>query len=385
MDGKAREVGQRSHEPEDLPEVHDLLSLVGWGKGEGEEAGAILRVVQALRIFCLRDERRQKFRFRLAAWALGILVLGLAGDVESESNNLITMAKTRRQQGILTGMPFMANIASRTFVDDLGRKIYMAKPPARVVSVAPSITEILFAIGAAGQVVGVTEYCDYPPEAREKPKIGYSHPNLETIVQLQPDLVLAPREFLRAEILAKLEQLKIATFILEARTIEDIPAHIQTIGRLVDRAERADQVATDLRQHIAKVRTRTEALPRPRVLYVLNSQPLITVGPGSFIHRLIELAGATNIADRAPSPYPRLNMEEVLKRDPEIIVFPVGGADRISEQDQQEWRRWNTVSAVRHGRLYQINADLLNRPGPRIGEGLDSLLRIIHPEVFETK
>lgn len=293
--------------------------------------------------------------------------------------------KPRRQQGILTGMPFMANVASRTFVDDLGRKIYLAKPPGRIVSVAPSITEILFAIGAGDLVVGVTEFCDYPPEARRKPKVGYSHPNLESIVRLEPNLVLAPREFLRAELLAKLDQLKIATFILEARTIEDIPAHIQTIGRLVEHTVQADDVATKLRRRIGEVRAATEHLTRPRVLYVLHSQPLITAGPGSFIHRLIELAGGTNIADHTSSPYPRINIEEVLKRDPEIILFPVGGADEVPESEQQQWRRWTTVSAVRSGRLHRISADLLNRPGPRIVDGLDTLARIIHPEVFEAK
>ncbi|HJU03681.1 MAG TPA: helical backbone metal receptor, partial [Nitrospiraceae bacterium] len=123
----------------------------------------------------------------------------------------------RRQQGILTGMPFMANLAPRTFVDDLGRKIYLAKPPIRIVSLAPSVTEMLFAIGLDQEIVGVTQYCDYPPEALAKPKVGYSHPNIESLVALKPDLVLAPREFLRSDTLGKLEQLKIPAFILEAK------------------------------------------------------------------------------------------------------------------------------------------------------------------------
>ncbi|MFI5223496.1 MAG: helical backbone metal receptor, partial [Nitrospirales bacterium] len=121
----------------------------------------------------------------------------------------------RRQQGILTGMPFMAHITPRTFVDDLGRKIFLAKAPTRVISLAPSITEILYAIGLSDEIVGVTEFCDYPPAALQKPKIGYAQPNIETIVALQPDLVLAPRAFLRADLLAKLEQLKIPTFVVD--------------------------------------------------------------------------------------------------------------------------------------------------------------------------
>ncbi|MGQ0812245.1 MAG: ABC transporter substrate-binding protein [Nitrospiraceae bacterium] len=289
----------------------------------------------------------------------------------------------RRQQGILTGMPFMANVATRTFVDDLGRKIYLAKAPTRIVSLAPSVTEILFAIDMGEQIVGVTPYCDYPADAKAKPKVGYVHPNIESIVALQPDLVLAPREFMRADVLGKLEQLKIATFILEAKNVEDIPIHIQTLGRMLDRLSLADQIAMQLRQQLAELRARTEGLPRPRVLYVLNSQPLITVGPGSFIHQLIDLAGGANVAARAKAPYPRLNMEEVIKEDPELIVFPTGSAEGISTGEQQLWERWQTITAVKHKRFHRVPSDLLNRPGPRIVEGLNILTRILHPEAFE--
>ncbi|MDE3019433.1 MAG: cobalamin-binding protein [Nitrospirota bacterium] len=288
----------------------------------------------------------------------------------------------RRQQGILTGMPFMANLASRTFVDDLGRKLYLAKPPVRIVSLAPSMTEILYSLGLDEEIVGVTEFCDYPPQALAKPKVGYSNPNVESIVALKPDLILAPSAFLRADTLAKLEQLKIATFVLDAKTIEDIPSHVQTIGRMLDRAQAAGRVATEMRQQVAVIRAAVQALPRPRVLYVLNSQPLITVGPGSFIHQMIELAGGVNVAGRAQTPYPRLSMEEVLKEDPELLLFPVGTAESISESEQQQWRRWTTLSAVKHQRFHQVPADLLNRPGPRITQGLEVLARSIHPEAF---
>ncbi|MER3423339.1 MAG: cobalamin-binding protein [Nitrospiraceae bacterium] len=289
----------------------------------------------------------------------------------------------RRQQGILTGMPFMANVAPRTFVDDLGRKIFLARTPARIVSLAPSITEILFAIGSGEQLVGVTQFCDYPPEAKLKPKVGYSHPNIEAIVALEPDLVLAPKEFIRADVLSKLDQLKIATFILEAKTMDDIPSHIQLLGRMLGRSTSADDAAMEIRRRLADLRKRTEILPRPRLLYVLNSQPLITVGPGSFIHQVIELAGAVNVAARAKSPYPRLSMEEVIKEDPELIVFPVGTVEGIPGDEQELWQRWATISAVKHRRFYRISSDLLNRPGPRIVQGLETLARIIHPEAFD--
>jgi iron complex transport system substrate-binding protein len=291
---------------------------------------------------------------------------------------------TRRQQGILTGMPFMANVTPRTFVDDLGRKIFLAKEPKRVVSLAPSITEILYAIGLNDEIVGVTEFCDYPPAARLKAKIGYAQPNIEAIITLEPDLVLAPRAFLRADLLAKLEQLKVTTFVVDPESFEEIPSRIQTVGRILNRSAAADGVAMAMRQRIAAIRSKMEAVARVRVLYVLNSQPLITVGPGSYIHQVINVAGGSNIASQATVPYPHLNMEAVLKEDPEIIIFPIGKAEGISLTEQQEWLRWTSLSAVKQGRLHQISADILNRPGPRIVEGLETLARIIHPEAFTT-
>jgi iron complex transport system substrate-binding protein len=288
----------------------------------------------------------------------------------------------RRQQGILTGMPFMANVTPRTFVDDLGRKIFLAKAPTRVVSLAPSITEILYAIGLTDEIVGVSEFCDYPVAAKQKPKVGYAHPNIEVIISLQPDLVLAPRAFLRADLLAKLEQLKIPTFVVDPESFEEIPSRIQTVGRILNRSASADAVAMTMRQRIAAIRNKLDMVAQVRVLYVLNSQPLITVGPGSYIHQVISLAGGSNIASQATVPYPHLNMEAVLKEDPEIIIFPIGNAEGIPPAEQQEWLRWTSLSAVKQGRLHQISADVLNRPGPRIVEGLEALARVIHPEAF---
>ena len=287
----------------------------------------------------------------------------------------------RRQQGILTGMPFMANVAPRTFVDDLGRKLYLAKTPQRIVSLAPSVTEMLFAIGLNEEIVGVTEFCDFPPGALTKPKVGYATPNLESIVGLQPQLVLAPRSFLRVDLLNKLEQLKIPTFIFDPHTVEDIFAHIQLLGRMVGHAEEANAQAALMRKQLSHLSNRLADLPRPSLLYVLNSEPLITVGPGSFIHRLIELAGGRNAADQTSAPYPRLTMEEVLRQNPDILLFPTGRQEGIPQSEQDSWKRWTTLSAVQHGKLFQVDSDLLNRPGPRIIEGLKQLVKILHPEV----
>ena len=285
----------------------------------------------------------------------------------------------RRQQGILTGMPFMAHVSSRSFIDDTGRRIYLAKTPSRVVSLAPSVTEMLFAIGAGAQVVGVTQFCDYPPEASQKAKIGYANPNIETLVALQPDLIVAPQEYLKPDLIGKLEQLKIPVFILADRMVEDVLAHIQTFGRMLDRSTEATALGMDLRQQIARIKSRTQDAVPVRVLYVLNSEPLITVGPGSYIDQLIGLAGGINVAAKSAAAYPRLSMEVVLQENPDILLFPVGTAEGISESEQQAWRKWSTLTAVKRNNLRQIPADLLNRPGPRIGKALELLADLFHP------
>ena len=290
--------------------------------------------------------------------------------------------KKRRQQGILTGMPFMANLAPRTFVDDAGRKIFIADPPTRIVSLAPSVTEILFAIGAGDRVVGVTSFCNFPPEALAKPKVGGAFPNLEVVLSLKPTLVLAPRDFIRPDMVAKLDQLKIPLFILESNSIEDVLRHIQTVGRMLGRTEQSDAVAGDLRRRVTEVKTRTAGATRPRVFYVLNSDPLMTAGPGSFIHQLIELAGGTNVAAGAPVPYPRLSLEEVIRQDPQVILFPVGDEEGIPDQEQQRWLRWPTLSAVKQNRFVRIPSVLLDRPGPRVVDGLERLARQLHPDLF---
>jgi iron complex transport system substrate-binding protein len=285
----------------------------------------------------------------------------------------------RRQQGILTGMPFMAHVSSRSFIDDTGRRVYLAKAPSRIISLAPSVTEMLFAIGAGAQVVGVTQFCDYPPEATQKHKVGYANPNLESLVALQPDLIVAPQEFLKPDLIGKLEQLKIPVFILADRMVEDIFSHIQTLGRMLDHTTEATALGMDLRQQIARIKTRTQSAAPVRVLYVLNSEPLITVGPGSFIDQLIGLAGGINVAAKSATAYPRLSMEVVLQENPDILVFPIGKAEGISESEQQSWRKWSTLTAVKQNNLRQIPADLLNRPGPRIGKALELLADLFHP------
>ena len=317
----------------------------------------------------------------MIGFLLGAVLLPAMWPVPAAPDDEMSNMK-RRQQGILTGMPFMANVTPRTFVDALGRKLFLAKAPSRVVSMAPNVTEILFALGLEEKIVAVTPFCDYPPEAQSKTHLGGINPSIEQILALKADLVLAPQDFIQPDLLLHLDRLKIPTFVLQTAQLDDVLAQIQTIARLFDRNKAGDELAATVRQRIVAVKERTQSLARPRVLYVLNTEPLQTVGPGSFIHQLIEAAGGANIATDTSMAYPRFTLEEVLARDPELIIFPVGTAEGIPDEEQQQWRRWSSLSAVKHNRLVSVPSVLVDRPGPRIVEGLELLAKALHPEAF---
>ena len=352
---------------------------MGWGIGEDKLREQSSGSVEALGIFYLGSSI-----FRISRWIgflLGSVLLFAVWPASAAPDDEITNM-TRRQQGILTGMPFMAHITPRTFVDALGRKLFLAKAPGRVVSMAPNVTEILFALGLEEKVVAVTPFCDYPPEAQSKTRLGGTNPSIEQILALKPDLVLAPQDMIQPDLLQGLDRVKVSTFVLQAAQLDDVLSQIQTIARLFDRSKAGDELAASIRQRIAAVKDRTQSLTHPRVFYVLNTDPLQTVGPGSFIHQLIEAAGGTNIAADTSTAYPRFALEEVLARDPELIIFPVGTAEGIPEEEQQQWRRWSSLSAVKHNRLVHVPSVLVDRPGPRIVEGLELLAKAIHPEAF---
>ena len=283
-------------------------------------------------------------------------------------------------------IPLLCGLATSaeplTIRDDLERSIQFAKAPTRVVSLAPSITEMLFALGLDREIIAVTQFCDYPPQALLKQRVGYANPSIEAIVALDPDLIVAPREFLRADLLGKVEQLQIPLVVLSANSVTDITTHLSKLGAIFGRAAQADVAMTHLQQRIDSIHRITAGRPGVRVLYVLNSHPLITVGPGSFIHELIGLAGGVNIAGHTATPYPRLNMEVVLREDPDVLVFPVGKVESVPLSEQHVWQQWPALSAVKHGQFRHVPSDLLNRPGPRIGDGLEALARAIHPEAF---
>ena len=252
--------------------------------------------------------------------------------------------------------------------------------PARIVSMAPNLTEICFALGAGDRVVGVTEHCNHPEAAGALPKVGgYNSPSLEAILGLEPDLVLCAEEGPLRAVVERLETLGISVWTVRIATLADLFRALDSIGKRVGAARAAAALRGDLEARRDRVRDRVASKGRVPVVVVFDRAPLVVAGPGTFADDLIRLAGGTNVAADATSAYPQLAMESLLAREPEVIVdlaamgTNAGGA-------KEWWARWEGLPAVRNGRVSVGDPDLLTRPGPRLLDGLEWLAGVLHPE-----
>jgi len=269
-----------------------------------------------------------------------------------------------------------------TIVDDMGRNVTIFKQPERIVSLAPSNTEMLFALGLGDRVVGVTDYCDYPPEAEEKDKVGgFSTVNIEKVVALEPDLILATGR--HESIAGNLEGVGLTVVVLDPKNVDDILDDIVLVGRITGQAGVAEELRVDMERRINAITSKVENAERRGVFYVTWHDPLRSVGPGTNIHELIRLAGGSNIAGDAKVDYPIYSMEILIERDPDIIIISSkhGIAGPTAENVGALLQNVN-ISAVRNHRIYEINADLVVRDGPRIVDGLEEMAKYIHPELF---
>ncbi|MGE0821773.1 MAG: ABC transporter substrate-binding protein [Candidatus Binatia bacterium] len=255
----------------------------------------------------------------------------------------------------------------------------------RIVSLAPSVTETLFAIGAGSQVVGVCTFCDFPRDVARLDRIGaYVNPNVEAIVAKRPDVVIGvpPNN---PEAIAALQRLGVRVTIVRVDTIAGTEAAIRTIAREAGRETQGEELLADMRQRMAAVRARLAEAPRRRVLMVVGQTPLIAVGSGIFLDELIDQAHGINIAAQAKQPWPHLSLEVVVAHQPEIIIDGSMGTEEQKEAEQRLgiWRNFPTVPAVRDGRLYGRLSSALLRPGPRLPEAFEEIARFIHPERFQ--
>ena len=271
--------------------------------------------------------------------------------------------------------------------DDLGREVTIYKQPETIVSLAPNNTEILFALGLGDKVIAVSEYCNYPLEAQNKIKIGgFSTVNIEKVVSLKPDLVLATGG-IQEVIVEELERLDLTVIALAARSIEDVLENIRLVGKATGEAETARELTTNLERRIKAVTDKIKDLPgsqRPRVFYEVQYEPLMTAGPGTFIDDLIHLAGGVNIASDAVTKYPVYNLEILIECNPEVIIISFWhGSIAVSVEGVKSRKRWKILDAVKNNQVYGINADIVSRSGPRIVDALEEIARFIQPELFK--
>jgi iron complex transport system substrate-binding protein len=274
--------------------------------------------------------------------------------------------------------------AERTFKDEVGREVTFPFPPKRIVSLAPNVTEILFSLGLDEEIVGVSIHCNFPEKANTKVRIGsYIRLDFEKIISLNPDLIIATGAGNTRDMVDRLGQLGFSTYVIYPKNFSDILKNIAHIGQVVNREKEARVIIEGLRKRSQRVIELTKDLPRPKVFIQIGEAPLVTVGKGSFADDLIRLAGGENIAGKEKEVYPRFGMEEILKRSPEVIVISSMNPKGDYREVLQEWNRWKTIPAVKNGRVHIINSDLLDRPSPRIIDGLEELAKILHPERFK--
>ena len=278
-----------------------------------------------------------------------------------------------------TGAPAGEAGDRRSFTDGLGRAVSITPNPQRIISLAPNVTEILFELGLEGRVVGVTSYCDFPEAAKAKDKVGDTlRPNLEKIVSLKPDLVVVSTASQLENLTRRLDQLAIPVYVTNPRAVREVAASIRSLGEITGRSERARGLAGEMENRIDAVEQRVGGLARPRVLYVLQTGPLITAGRNTFINDLINIAGGKSISGDETSDYPQFSRETVVARAPEVIVAPSShGVEFVKESDLR--RDFATTPAIRSNRIVWVTPDLVDRPGPRIVEGLEQLAEGLHP------
>ena len=271
--------------------------------------------------------------------------------------------------------------------DQLGRVVRLEAIPQRIVSLAPSNTEVLFALGLAERVVAVTNYCDYPAGAADKPSIGgFSIPNIEEIIALSPDLVLATSRH-EDKIIPRLEDKGITVFALNPSTLDEVLASISLTGRITGAEASAAELVGEMQQRIKVVTDKTASLPleqRPATFYVLWHDPLKTTGSGTLQDELIQKAGGTNIA-RETTGYANISLEVVVNENPAVII---AGTSHGSSEDQnyqfaRTEARLSSSDAHQADRVYAIDSDLTSRAGPRLVLGLEELAEFIHPEIFK--
>lgn len=270
--------------------------------------------------------------------------------------------------------------------DETGRRVRVPQPVHRIVSLAPSLTETIYALGAPDKLVGVTDYCDYPPEALAKPRVGgIINPSLERIAALKPDLVLMTKSINRLETVEALEGLGIAVYATDPHSVEEVLASTALLGELIGAGEAGKALVAGLRARLAELRRLLDARPPRRVLFVVWHDPLISVGRETYLGDALRWAGAESIVESSQA-WPHVSLEEVVRRQPDYLVF-AGATPEQSEHDFEALRDrpgWRNLEAVRLRRVVVVS-DAINHPSPRLVDAIFQLARQLHSNAFAEK
>jgi len=269
--------------------------------------------------------------------------------------------------------------------DQMDREVRVPDEPERVVSLSPTKTEIAYALGLGDRLVGVTDYCNYPPEVEDIQKVGgFSDPNVEQIVALEPDLVLAAS--IHQEEVEKLEEMGVPVLVLYARNLEDIYQGMELVGTATGNEAEAREQVDSMQERIEAVKSRLEMLDigEPvRVYYEVYNDPLMSAGGRTIINEVISLAGGKNIFVDVEEEYPVVSAESILDSEPQVILFPKyhGTAELIIEE-MRERPGWDELPAVQDERVFGVHDDVFSRPGPRVVEAVEEAAKILYPALF---
>jgi iron complex transport system substrate-binding protein len=267
--------------------------------------------------------------------------------------------------------------------DQVGRTLVVPENPTRVIALAPSITEIIYDLGQEKRLVGVTQYSTYPSEAELLPRVGsYVRLDIEKIVALKPDLCLATKDGNPKHIVDKIVSLGIPVYVINPQNLQQIMDTITRLGSLLHAEQTAAALVSDMEKRIGQVQARIKNRPdRPRVFFQIDAEPLFSAGTDTFIHELIELAGGINTTAGEVS-YPRYSWEDIIVLQPEIVLISSMAGGLAPEYLLNSWKKWNLLSAVKNDQVFVVDAELFDRPTPRLINGLEVIAAIIHPELF---
>lgn len=271
-----------------------------------------------------------------------------------------------------------SGLQTREVTDDLGRTVALTASVERAVSLAPNLTEIVFAVGAGDKLVGVTSFCNYPPEARKITKIGDTmNPNLEAIIAQKPQVVFVSTDSQIENFTRRMQEQNIAVFVTDAKNLEGVLRNIEQIGDVLGKKEQAENLTVGLQKRIAAVESKVKGAEPVKVFVQISNSPIYTIGKDSFITDLVRRAGGVSLTENIPTAYPNLSKETALAFEPEAIILSE------SPDNQEPNEAFKNSPAVKNGRIYKISADLLSRPSPRIVDALEEMARALNPENFE--